>query len=158
MTPKTAGEVMRRARILLRAGELTPHQFCLLDCLMWRCRPPGSDRCTVSLRRIADLTRRAKDTVVAAMARFEALGIVRKVKRRVLVAWGGAVASRQATNTYVFLTPSTESTAATVYREQEKIQMLRSIPAPSADVAAARAALAAIARRRTAALAGIRAV
>lgn len=107
-TPKQAGAVMRRARKLLRAGEITHHQFALLDCLTWTCRPTGSDRTAVSYTRLQQLAGMARETVRNALRRFEDLGLLRRIKRRVRVLWGGALASRQATNIYVLLAPDTE--------------------------------------------------
>jgi hypothetical protein len=41
LSPAQAAAIARQGRQLLQAGRLTPHQFALLDCLLWRCRKHG---------------------------------------------------------------------------------------------------------------------
>lgn len=108
MTPTQAGALMRRARMLLRSGDITHHQLTLMDCMVWSCRTPGSDRLTVSYSRLQRLAHMARDTIARGLARLEDLGLFRKVKRRVKMTWGRGVASRQATNMYVLSTESAE--------------------------------------------------
>jgi hypothetical protein len=120
MTPAQAGALMRRGRKLLRAGRLTPHQFTLLDCLVWSCRSPGSSRLTVSFTRMAKLAGQARATAIGGIATLERLGVLSRIKRRVRVVWGGGIASRQATNIYVLNPPDTEDAGQPALRGQEK--------------------------------------
>jgi hypothetical protein len=119
MTPSNAGALVRRARKLLRAGKLTHSQYVLLDCLVWSCRQPGSDRLSVSYTRLQQLAHQARDTVCRGLRRLGELGLLDRVRRRVRVVWGGGVASRQATNVYILRT-ATESDQRPVHRELQK--------------------------------------
>lgn len=121
MTSAQAGALVKRGRTLLRSGIITHHQFTLLDCMVWSCRAPGSDRMSVSYSRLQRLARMARDTVGRGLKRLEALGLFRKIKRRVRVYWGGAVASRQATNIYVL---DTESGQRPVCKELKDITLM----------------------------------
>ena len=123
MTPKMAGSVASRARKLLRCGKISRSSFVILDCLLWSCRPPGSDRTSVSYSRLQKLVCASRETVSKAIIALERCGIIRKIKRRVRVSWGTTVVSRQATNLYVLL-PTTESTQSTVYQGQVSKQAM----------------------------------
>lgn len=148
-TPIQAGAVMKRARILLRAGALTPHQFTILDCMVWSCRAPGQSLFSVSYSKLQRLAHVSRDTVWRGIARLEALGLIAKTKRRVLVRWALGIASRQATNAYRLIVPvdapSTESDRRSVYREldskraQEQRPARRALPLPPNIVALLRA-------------------
>ncbi len=119
MTPTLAGGLMRRARKLLRAGRLTHRQFLMLDCMVWSCRAPNSERLAVSYSRLCALARVSRSTVAAGIAALLDLGLLAKIKRRVRVIWGGGMASRQATNVYVLLL-RTESAERPVLKGQVK--------------------------------------
>jgi hypothetical protein len=98
LSPAQASDIARRGRQLLQAGEITHHQLCLLDALLWRCRKHGQAAACASYSGLQRLCRMATDTVWRGLARLEQLGLIRKVKRRVRVAW----TSRQATSIYIF--------------------------------------------------------
>jgi hypothetical protein len=98
LSPAQASDIARRGRRLLQAGEITHHQLALLDCLLWRCRKHGQAAACVSYSGLQRLCHMATDTVWRGLARLEQLGLIRRVKRRVRVAW----ATRQATSLYVF--------------------------------------------------------
>jgi hypothetical protein len=120
MTPTQAGAYAHRLRVLLRAGEITHHQYALADCLLWSCRRPGAAQTSVSYSRLSRLAHLARATVAAGLRRLEALGLLRKTKRRLRVRWALGVASRQATNLYeLIVQPGTEFTPRPVLREQE---------------------------------------
>jgi hypothetical protein len=141
LSGQQAGAIAKRARQLLQAGEITHHQFALLEVLLWRCRKHGQAIASASYSALQRLTHEARETVSNGLRRFQELDIIRKVKSRVHVSWQGRIASRQATNVYVFLAPPTEFAGRTVNREIE-IQ----IPdRPSKEVLKAQEALA---RRR----------
>lgn len=147
-TPDAAGELARRARKLLRRGLITHRDFVLLDCLLWSCRKLGTAETAVSYTTLQRLVHMSRESVAGGLRRLGRLGLVQKIKRRFRVAWGGSVASRQATNLYRFAVPDTEFGAATVIQE---IQILMTL---TATQTAARDALAA---RREAVLARMRA-
>jgi hypothetical protein len=127
MTPTQAGHLMKSARLAARAGNLTHAQFQLFDTMLWSCRAPGSPWCSASYTRLAKLAHMARSMVSGAIRRFEELGLLKRIKRRVRVAWGGVVASRQATNGYVFTPKPTESGDRPADRGQE-ILTLASMP------------------------------
>ena len=56
LSPKAAGAVMRRARQLLAAGELSRTALVILDCLMFGCRKPGQPSVRASLSLLERLT------------------------------------------------------------------------------------------------------
>lgn len=118
MTPKSVGALMTRARQLLQTKQLSLRDVGIFDVMVFRCRTFGARFTSVSLRRLATLAGCCNDTVIAAIRRLEQAGILRKIKRRIRVRWALGIASRQATNEYEFLPPTTESTPSTVYREQ----------------------------------------
>lgn len=129
MTPQTAQRTAQHARRLLTAHILTPHDYAVLDALLWRCRRPGRADLAVDYRTIARLAGVKRDAAINAVRKLVDLGLIAKIKRRVKVAWGrGCVASRQIANCYVFRAPATESVApATVEgigRIQEKESLL----------------------------------
>ena len=117
LTPTDAGELIRRARKMLRRGLLTHREMVLLDCLLWSCRRPGSTDAIVSYTSLQRLAHVSRETIAKALRRLGQLGLVQTIKRRVRFAWGSSVASRQATSCYRFSPPCTEFAAATVIRE-----------------------------------------
>lgn len=116
LSPHQAAHTAKRLRALLRMGLLTPHQLVLADCLLWSCRRPGTARACVSYSSLERLTRQARATVVAGIARLVELRVLAKIKQRVRIGW----ASRQGTNGYTFSPPArTEFTTRPVNREIE---------------------------------------
>ena len=109
LSPRDAGALSRRGRLLVRRQQLTPCQFILLDNLIWTARHPGRASMTISLSALSRVTGRARSTIAAGVAALERLGLLRRIRRRVLVAWGAGTASRQTANAYVLLPPNTES-------------------------------------------------
>jgi hypothetical protein len=98
LSPAQASDIGRRGRQLLQSGQLTHHQYSLLDTLLWRCRKHGQAAACVSYSGLQRLCHMATDTVWRGLARLEQLGLIQKVRRRVRVAW----ATRQATSLYIF--------------------------------------------------------
>jgi hypothetical protein len=120
-----AGAIATRARKLLRRGDLTHRDLILLDCLLWSCRQKGRGVVRVSYTRLQQLARVARSTVADGLLRLEAAGLLIKQKTRIRVNWGLGTASRQGTNLYRLIAPSTESKAPTVKQKQDsKIQEL----------------------------------
>jgi hypothetical protein len=124
MSPKAAQRTAQHARRLLTAGLITPHQYAVLDALLWRLRRHGRPDLTAPYATIARLANVSRDTAIQAIARFESLGIIQKAKRRFAVRWGRGrecVASRQAANAYLFLVPATESASPPADRGRENL-------------------------------------
>jgi DNA-binding MarR family transcriptional regulator len=135
-----AGQIAMRGRQLLRRRFLTPHQYALLDTVLWAARRPGSATLIASLQVLARLAGQARSTVAEGIRRLEELGLLQRIRRRVRVAWiGGGQASRQVANAYRLIVPDTES-AARPAREQPSIISI--IEATSEAQRAAREALA----------------
>jgi hypothetical protein len=135
-----AGQIALRGRQLLRRRLLTPHQYALLDTVLWAARRSSSATLIASLKVLARLAGQARSTVAEGIGVLERLGLLQRIRRRVRVAWiGGGQASRQVANTYRLIAPDTES-AARPAREQTSIISI--VETPSGAVKAAREALA----------------
>ncbi len=165
LDPQRAGQLAKRGRALLRAGEITHRELALLDCLLWSCRRPGQDLAVASYTALCKLAHVAKDTVSHGLAKLESLGLIERIKRRVRLSWHqGGQASRQATSCYRLVPPEpdakgqdmrpgasatatahTESSGRTVNKEIEIFYQER---AASSDAEAARKVLAAVRERR----------
>ena len=154
LTPEHAGRLAKRGRELLRAGEITHRELALLDCLLWSCRRPGQDLAVASYTALQRLVHMARDTVAAALAKLEGLGLLAKIKRRVRLSWHqGGQASRQVTSCYRLNAPAanvegrahTESSQRTVNRGMEISYTEKT---PDDDAEAAQKALAAVRERR----------
>ena len=103
MSPNAAAHVASRARKLLRARRLTPHDYAVLDALLWAARKPGTDTAVAAYSRLQRLAAVARSTVAKAVARLAELGLVNRLKRRVLVLWNnGGRQWRQLSNAYRF--------------------------------------------------------
>jgi hypothetical protein len=148
LTPTQAAEIAGRARRLLRAGRLTHHDYAVLDGMLWCSRKPGADSTIASYTRLQKLANVARATVAGAIGRLVALGLVQRVKRRVLVLWhNGGRAWRQLANEYRF---HCEFSARS---DSEKKEFSISLAEPSSTEQ--RAAEAALAARRAVILARI---
>lgn len=144
--------IARRARKLLRAGRITHRQFVIIDCLLWSCRNPRTGAIVVSYSALQRLAHVSRETIAGALRVLERLGVLTRIKRRVRLAWHqGGVTSRQLANAYMLHSGGdTEFGSATVIQKRESIL---TVPvAVGGDVAAARAALAAVAAARKARL------
>ena len=135
-----AGQLATHARKLLQRGQLTAHQFTLLDAMLWRARRPGSAMLAASMAVLARLAGQGRSTVAEGLRALEKLGLVARIRRRVRVAWGGSTASRQIANAYLLKAADTESSGRPA-REQASIDTI--IESPNALVCAAQEALAA---------------
>jgi hypothetical protein len=93
--------IARRARKLLRAGRLTHCQAVLLDTLLWCCRPHGQAAACASYSVLQRMAHLARATIADGLRMLEQLGLIRRVKRRVLVLWhNGGRAWRQLPSEY----------------------------------------------------------
>jgi DNA-binding Lrp family transcriptional regulator len=131
-----AGQIATRARQLLRRCLLTPHQYALLDTVLWAARRPGSATLIASFKVLARLAGQGRSTVAEGIRRLEELGLVKRIRRRVRVAWiGGGQASRQVANAYRLLLPDTESGSRPA-KEQPLLITILETPAGAVRVAA----------------------
>lgn len=125
MNAKECGAVMKAARQALRRGHLTKSDFVLFESLMWSCRAPLARRARASLTELQKLTTSCRETIVAGINRLVAIGLLRKNKQRIRVAWGLGIASRQAKTIYEFIVPATESVPPTVIRERDSFTAVK---------------------------------
>jgi hypothetical protein len=112
MTPKQAARTAAHGRRLLTANILTPHDYAVLDTMLWRLRRPGRWDFAAPYQVIARLAGVCRDCAIGAVRKLELIGILTKRQDRVIVRWGlnrAQIASRQAANIYVFHSSSTES-------------------------------------------------
>jgi hypothetical protein len=149
LSPAQAGALATRARQLLRARTITPHEHALMDCLLWTARRPGNAMLIAPMTVLARLAGQGRRTVVRGLARLEELGLLVRVRRRVRVAWGGAVASRVVANGYVLKAPDTECRSGPA---KLKPLIISLVETPIAAVQAAQEALNKVAARRSSAI------
>ena len=153
LTPAEAAAIAKRGRKLLRCGELTHRELCLLDCLLWSCRHPDSGAIVASYTALQRLAHQARETVARGLRALERVGLLSRTKRRIRLAWHqGGVRVRQLTNAYRLHPPAASSEgrhcefgAATV--NNGPIELVH-YSAGIEGAEAARTALAAIAERR----------
>lgn len=116
MNPEQVGAVMRFAGRALEVGTMTAKAHALLHAMIFRCRAPGCALLSASYPKLMKMAHSARDTVAKCLAQLEQLGVLRRTKTRVRVAWLGGTASRQGTNTYEILVPHTASGSQTAFR------------------------------------------
>src|SRR5690348_11589000 len=103
LSPADACRIAQRARRLVRSGRLSHTAFCVLDNLLWACRPKNASHAVVSYTGLARLAHLAKATISRAIVTLEALRLITKVRRRILVPWHqGGSQCRQLANLYQF--------------------------------------------------------
>lgn len=112
----------KTTRRLHRSGALTHAQFTVADVMTWSCRPKGEAAFQASYDRIAELAHVAHSTVVTAVARLKALGLLTWRKTRLRVVWSLGVASRQWRNVYTLTAPATESDHRPTDSQRERKQ------------------------------------
>jgi DNA-binding Lrp family transcriptional regulator len=125
MSPETAGKIARYARQLLANKVLTPHDFSVLNVLLWVCRRHGRRDLTVSYRDMARLANVSRDSAINSVRKLTDLGVLERVKRRIRVFWShnrSQVASRQTANAYVFLPQNTGSRTSATDRESRLLR------------------------------------
>jgi hypothetical protein len=154
LSPAQAGQLATRGRQLLRRRVITPHQYALLDAVLWAARKPGSATLLASMTVLARLAGQGRRTVARGLARLEELGLLARIRRRVRVPWGGSIASRVVANGYVLQPLATECQSGTASKQPPlRISLME---APIGAVMAAQQALKELAKRRTLQLGGAR--
>ena len=105
LTAAEAGLIAGRGRKLLARGRITHRQFALLDCLLWSCRAAGKATARVSYSQLQEKARQARSTVAGGIAVLIRLGLIQRVRHRLLVVGqnGGRV-WKQLPNVYRLLT------------------------------------------------------
>jgi hypothetical protein len=150
LTPADAGAIAARARKLLRRGLITHCQHVLIDTLLWSCRTAGTTAASASYGTLQRLAHMARATIAVGLTALERLGLLQRVKRRVLVVWhNGGRAWRQLPNEYRFTRPADCEFSA---RTDSKTPDITILARPAADAAKASEALAAVRERRRSAV------
>jgi DNA-binding IclR family transcriptional regulator len=62
-----------------------PMGFAVLDCLLWRVRRPGRKDLCVTYAAVARLCGIARSTAIDMIRKLVGIGLIEKIKRRVLV-------------------------------------------------------------------------
>jgi Helix-turn-helix domain len=105
LSPNHAKRIAAYGRGLRELRLLTPHDFAVLDTMLWTLRKPGEAALEPSY---ADIARKAgvkRDTVISAVKKLVQFGLLTKTKRWLIVQWGRAASNltaRQRPNLYVF--------------------------------------------------------
>jgi helix-turn-helix protein len=122
LSPNHAKRIAAYARGLRELRLLTPHDFAVLDAMLWTLRKPGEAELEP---KYADIARKAgvsRDTAINAVKKLVQFGLITKAKQWVIVQWGRArrnLAARQRPNLYVFTSFPLESAPPAASTEVE---------------------------------------
>ena len=122
LSPNHAKRIAAYARGLRELRLLTPHDFAVLDTMLWTMRKPGEAELEPSS---ADIARKAgvkRDAAINAVKKLVQFGLLTKTKQWVIVQWGrarGNLAARQRPNLYVFTSFPLESAPPSASTEME---------------------------------------
>ena len=151
LSPNHAKRIAAYARGLRELRLLTPHDFAVLDTMLWTLRTPGHAELEP---KYADIARKAgvkRDTAISAVKKLVQFGLLTKTKQWVIVQWGrarGHLTARQRPNLYVFTRFPLESAPPSASTEMDILvsRVERQIARKQADTPLERA-LAAMANR-----------
>src|SRR4051812_34764153 len=105
LSPNHPKRIAAYARGLQELRLLTPHDFAVLDAMLWTLREPGHAELEP---KYADIARKAgvkRDAAINAVKKLVQFGLLTKTKQWVIVQWGrarGNLTARQRPNLYVF--------------------------------------------------------
>ena len=122
LSPNHAKRIAAYARGLRELRLLTPHDFAVLDVMLWTLRKPGEAELEP---KYADIGRKAgvsRDTAINAVKKLVQFGLLTKAKQWVIVQWGrarGNLTARQRPNLYVFTAFPLESAVPSASTEVE---------------------------------------
>ena len=105
LSPTHAKRIAAYGRGLRELRLLTPHDFAVLDTMLWTMRKPGEAALEPSYEDIARKSGVKRDTVISAVKKLVQFGLLTKTKQWVIVQWGrarGNLTARQRPNLYVF--------------------------------------------------------
>ena len=151
LSPNHAKRIAAYGRGLKELRLLTPHDFAVLDTMLWTLRQPGHAELEP---KYADIARKAgvkRDGAISAVKKLVQFGLLTKTKQWVIVQWGrarGNLTARQRPNLYVFTAFPLESAVPSASTEVEILisRVERQIAKTMADTPLERA-LAAMANR-----------
>jgi len=144
LSPNHAKRIAAYARGLRELRLLTPHDFAVLDAMLWTLRKPGEAELEPAY---ADIARKAgvkRDTAISAVKKLVQFGLLTKAKQWVIVQWGrarGNLTARQRPNLYVFTSFPLESAVPSASTEMDILvsRVERQITAEVADTPLERA-------------------
>jgi hypothetical protein len=122
LSPNHAKRIAAYARGLRELRLLTPHDFAVLDTMLWTLRKPGE---AVLEPSYADIARKAgvkRDAAISAVKKLVQFGLLTKAKQWLLVPWGRArsnLTARQRPNLYVFTSFPLESAVPSASTEMD---------------------------------------
>ena len=105
LSPNHAKRIAAYGRGLRELRLLTPHDFAVLDAMLWTLRKPGEAELEP---KYADIARKAgvkRDAAINAVKKLVQFGLLTKTKQWLIVQWGrarGNLTARQRPNRYVF--------------------------------------------------------
>src|SRR3954464_8827941 len=105
LTPNHAKRIAAYARGLRELRLLTPHDFAVLDTMLWTLRKPGE---AALEPKYADIARKAgvkRDAAISAVKKLVQFGLLTKAKQWLIIPWGrarGNLTARQRPNLYTF--------------------------------------------------------
>jgi hypothetical protein len=122
LSPNHAKRIAAYARGLKEMRLLTPHDFAVLDTMLWTMRKPGEAMLEPSY---ADIARKAgvkRDAAIQAVKKLVQFGLLTKAKQWLIVQWGrqrGNLNARQRPNLYTFTSFSYESAPPSASTEMD---------------------------------------
>jgi predicted transcriptional regulator len=122
LSPNHAKRIAAYARGLKELRLLTPHDFAVLDAMLWTLREPGHAELEP---KYADIARKAgvkRDTAINAVKKLVQFGLLTKAKQWLIIPWGrarGNLTARQRPNLYVFTAFPHESAPPSASTEVE---------------------------------------
>src|SRR3954454_3857481 len=122
LSPNHAKRIAAYARGLKELRLLTPHDFAVLDAMLWTLREPGHAELEP---KYADIARKAgvkRDAAINAVRKLVQFGLLTKAKQWVIVQWGRGrfqKKARQRPNLYVFTSFPLESAVPSASTEMD---------------------------------------
>jgi predicted transcriptional regulator len=122
LSPNHAKRIAAYARGLRELRLLTPHDFAVLDAMLWTLRKPGEAELEP---KYADIARKAgvkRDAAINAVKKLVQFGLLTKAKQWLIVPWGRArsnLTARQRPNLYVFTSFPLESAVPSASTEMD---------------------------------------
>jgi hypothetical protein len=149
LSPHHAKRIAAYGRGLRELRLLTPHDFAVLDTMLWTLRQPGHAELEP---KYADIARKAgvkRDAAISAVKKLVQFGLLTKTKQWLIVPWGRGrsnLTARQRPNLYVFTSFPLESASPSTEVDILVSRVERQIVRKQADSPLERA-LAALAAR-----------
>jgi Helix-turn-helix domain len=122
LSPNHAKRIAAYGRGLRELRLLTPHDFAVLDTMLWTMRKPGEAMLEPSYADIARKSGVKRDAAINAVKKLVQFGLLTKAKQWLIVQWGrkrGNLNARQRPNLYTFTSFPLESAAPSASTEMD---------------------------------------